>query len=133
MVCMPFFSDQYEWAESVCTANRAGILVDKLSSGPEALRRAVADALQNSRYRQNAESIAREMELQARRGSERLQASCCEHAVALHTDTLVGVLVAAAVVNACLRGQDPHEMLPPVEIPANIGSCFWNCTTCCSS
>mmetsp|Transcript_23421 Transcript_23421/g.54766 ORF Transcript_23421/g.54766 Transcript_23421/m.54766 type:complete len:135 (-) Transcript_23421:82-486(-) len=61
MVCVPFYCDQYEWAESVCSIRGAGVQLDKLKSSPEQIRQAVVEVLQQDKYRVQARACADDM------------------------------------------------------------------------
>uniref|UniRef100_A0A7S4SK95 Erythromycin biosynthesis protein CIII-like C-terminal domain-containing protein n=1 Tax=Alexandrium monilatum TaxID=311494 RepID=A0A7S4SK95_9DINO len=65
MLCTPFYMDQYDWAHTVRQNLRAGIQVDKIITGAEALRGAVRELLEDPAYRRNAQAVARRMAAQS--------------------------------------------------------------------
>lgn len=65
MLCTPFFMDQYDWARTVRQNLRAGIQVDKILTGAEALRGAVRELLEEPAYRRNAQAVARRIAAQS--------------------------------------------------------------------
>mmetsp|Transcript_27410 Transcript_27410/g.63862 ORF Transcript_27410/g.63862 Transcript_27410/m.63862 type:complete len:483 (-) Transcript_27410:51-1499(-) len=114
MVCMPFYCDQYEWAESVCGALRAGVRLDKLRAEPDDIRNAVAEVLEKPVCRANAESLAQQMKaLTSKRLEFLAKPGKMSHPFSISPDVNVGVPVAAAVVDACLRGDDPQTVVAP--------------------
>lgn len=111
LVCMPFFGDQFDWAAAVC-AREAGVMVDKCSSSPEALCSAVMHVLGEAGFRRSAEASARKMEAVAAEQRRWLREAGGGGCAAALDGEAVGVAVAAEVIGARARGQDPFKVLP---------------------
>jgi len=110
MVCHPFFMDQYEWARTVRKHLRAGVQVDKFDSGPEAIRLAVTEVLQEPAYRAAAQAV-----------SKRLQAQAVQIADSLGPEMKSkeklgpGVAVIAGMILALMKGKDVKEVAKLVQ------------------
>lgn len=121
MVCLPFFGDQYEWADSVSSHIKAGVKIDKCRSSAADIRKAVQAVLDDKAFGRRAAAVAEEMAHNARLRLDFL-------GVKLQgTQRRVGVPVAAAVIEKCMLGQDPREVLPLELRPAPTKS-----STCCA-
>jgi len=116
-VCMPFFGDQWEWAETVCKHLKAGVQVNKLTSSAAEVREAVQRVVKQPEYR-NAAAHARERVLTEQ------AAKMQKLGLALTEETRPGVALAGAIIEAVAEGSDPACLLPR-EAPAP--KWWWSC------
>jgi hypothetical protein len=112
MICMPFFGDQYEWSQSVCTHAKAGVLIDKMTSTPEDIRSAVQGLLDTPTYRDNAKAVAKQMLQASQKQLTFLQEHWSEKSIKIEKMTRVGVPIAASIIDAVMNGRDPRSRLP---------------------
>eukprot|EP00747_Dinoflagellata_sp_TGD_P115362 gnl/TRDRNA2_/TRDRNA2_172142_c0_seq1.p1 gnl/TRDRNA2_/TRDRNA2_172142_c0~~gnl/TRDRNA2_/TRDRNA2_172142_c0_seq1.p1 ORF type:complete len:490 (-),score=55.61 gnl/TRDRNA2_/TRDRNA2_172142_c0_seq1:111-1580(-) len=112
LVCMPFFGDQFEWAVTVSQVLNAGLEVQKFAEASK-IRDAVAKVLDTPLYRTNATAVGERM---AKNADARLSAL----GVTRTAQTRVGVNVTAAIIEACLAGNNPRTALPPTLRPGGL-------------
>jgi len=106
MVCVPFFGDQHEWAESISSHVKAGVKVDKFQSSSADIKLAVQKVLEDESYSRNARRTAEKMISNAQMRLEFL-------GTRIEGQTRAGIPVAVAVIEKSLAGEDPREVLPP--------------------
>mmetsp|Transcript_25380 Transcript_25380/g.67104 ORF Transcript_25380/g.67104 Transcript_25380/m.67104 type:complete len:482 (-) Transcript_25380:52-1497(-) len=117
-VCMPFFCDQYEWADAICNHCQAGIQVDKLRSTPSELADAVAAVIaEGSAHQVRAEACAERI-LQARlRADEELGGAVGEGGC-------MGVVVAAALIAGEITRKQVEKIQRPLGATSSLLSCW---------
>lgn len=112
MVCLPFFFDQYEWADSVCVTAKAGIRIDKVTSTEKDVTDAVTKVLGNKSFLTNAQAIQKTMLDDSKLRIKCLQENWSEEKVKVSKQMQVGIPVAAGIIDAAANKQDIMARLP---------------------
>jgi len=106
IVCLPFFGDQFEWANSITVHIKAGVTIDKHKSTSADITRAVKNVLGSAIYREKAKAAAQTIMEDAQMRLNYLGAELDRN------PKRVGVLVAAAVIEKRMASEDPYDVLP---------------------
>eukprot|EP00747_Dinoflagellata_sp_TGD_P168080 gnl/TRDRNA2_/TRDRNA2_193675_c0_seq1.p1 gnl/TRDRNA2_/TRDRNA2_193675_c0~~gnl/TRDRNA2_/TRDRNA2_193675_c0_seq1.p1 ORF type:complete len:470 (+),score=80.58 gnl/TRDRNA2_/TRDRNA2_193675_c0_seq1:59-1468(+) len=123
MVCLPFYGDQWEWADCICDYKKAGVKLNKALSSVAEIRAAVVEVLGNPSYGQRAAQIGEAVRSDAADKLKRL-------GLELSPTTAPGVPVAGTVIEAMMEGRDPKALFGKPSPPSD---CFAGCSRLRSS